>query len=54
MKSSATDRVRQWTLLVNLRRTDEPLVEYACHEGNYGLSLRQTPSRGVGWPGASP
>jgi hypothetical protein len=30
--------VRPWTLLVNLRRTDDPLVEYACHEGNYGLS----------------
>ena len=33
-----TTWVRPWTLLVNLRRTNEPLVEYACHEGNYGLS----------------
>jgi len=34
----ATTWVRPWTLLVNLRRTEEPLVEYACHEGNYGLA----------------
>ncbi|HEX5108774.1 MAG TPA: hypothetical protein VFV95_10020 [Vicinamibacterales bacterium] len=32
-----TTWVRPWTVLINLRRTDEPLVEYACHEGNYGL-----------------
>jgi hypothetical protein len=32
-----TTWVRPWTILVNLRRTNEPLVEYACHEGNYGL-----------------
>jgi hypothetical protein len=28
---------RPWTLLITLRRTDEPMVEYACHEGNYSL-----------------
>ena len=28
---------RPWTALIPLRRTDGPLFEYACHEGNYGL-----------------
>jgi hypothetical protein len=32
-----TTWVRPWTILINLRRTDEPMVEYACHEGNYGM-----------------
>ena len=29
---------RPWTARVDLKRTDEPLYEYACHEGNYALS----------------
>ena len=28
---------RPWTALFPMRRTDGPLYEYACHEGNYGL-----------------
>ena len=28
---------RPWTARVELKRTDEPLYEYACHEGNYSL-----------------
>ena len=32
-----TTWMRPWTILINLRRTDEPMVEYACHEGNYGM-----------------
>ena len=28
---------RPWTALIPFRRTDGPLFEYACHEGNYGL-----------------
>ncbi len=28
---------RPWTAMMPLRRTDGPLYEYACHEGNYGL-----------------
>ena len=28
---------RPWTMMMPLRRTDGPLFEYACHEGNYGL-----------------
>ncbi len=26
-----------WTARVELKRTDEPLYEYACHEGNYSM-----------------
>jgi hypothetical protein len=26
-----------WTASVPMRRTDAPLYEYACHEGNYSL-----------------
>ena len=26
-----------WTAQVELQRTDEPLYEYACHEGNYSM-----------------
>ena len=29
---------RPWTALFPLRRTEGPLFEYACHEGNYGLA----------------
>ena len=27
----------EFTVAVPMRRSDEPLFEYACHEGNYGL-----------------
>jgi hypothetical protein len=26
-----------WTVRINFRQTDEPLLEYACHEGNLGM-----------------
>ena len=26
-----------WTYEIPMRRSDGPLFEYACHEGNYGL-----------------
>ena len=29
--------LRSWTVAVPLRRTDAPMYEYACHEGNYGM-----------------
>lgn len=28
---------RPWTLMIPLKRTDELIYEYACHEGNYAL-----------------
>tara|TARA_A100001037_G_C14640579_1_gene409990 strand:- start:190 stop:507 length:318 start_codon:yes stop_codon:yes gene_type:complete len=27
-----------WTFSVPMRRNPQPLFEYACHEGNYGLT----------------
>ncbi len=30
--------VRPWTMMIKLARTEEPIFEYACHEGNYGLT----------------
>ena len=29
---------RPWTAVMPLRRTDGPMFEYACHEGNIGLA----------------
>ena len=28
---------RPWTYQLSMQRNDQPLYEYACHEGNYGL-----------------
>ena len=28
---------KPWTARIYFKRTDEPLLEYACHEGNVGL-----------------
>ena len=32
-----TTRVRPWTYAVPMRLSDQPVYEYACHKGNYGL-----------------
>ena len=32
-----TSWARPWTAQVPMTRTDEPLYEYACHEGNYSM-----------------
>ncbi len=29
--------VRPWTLVINLKRSAEPIFEYACHEGNLSM-----------------
>ena len=29
---------RPWTVSVPMRKTDGPMFEFACHEGNYGLT----------------
>ncbi len=29
---------RPWTAVVPMRRSDEPIYEYACHEGNYAMA----------------
>jgi len=28
---------RPWTVSTTMRRSDEPVYEYACHEGNYAI-----------------
>ncbi|MYB17707.1 MAG: hypothetical protein F4Y16_01750 [Holophagales bacterium] len=30
--------VSPWTMMIRLARTEDPIFEYACHEGNYGLT----------------
>jgi hypothetical protein len=30
--------VQPWTMMIRLKRTDEQLYEYACHEGNYSMA----------------
>jgi len=30
--------VSPWTMMIVLRKTGDPIFEYACHEGNYGLT----------------
>ena len=27
-----------WTALIPMKRNDQPMFEYACHEGNYGMT----------------
>ena len=34
----ATTWKRPWTALIPLKRSQYPIFEYACHEGNYGLA----------------
>jgi hypothetical protein len=29
--------VQPWTFMIRLKRTDDQLYEYACHEGNYSM-----------------
>jgi len=29
---------RPWTVEIAMNKTEEPIYEYACHEGNYGMS----------------
>ena len=45
---------RSWTAMVPLKRTDEAIYEYACHEGNLGmegiLSGHRTEEREAGQP----
>ena len=30
--------VQPWTMMIRLSRTEDAIFEYACHEGNYGLT----------------
>ena len=33
-----TTWTQPWTVAIPLVMTDEPMFEYACHEGNYGMA----------------
>jgi hypothetical protein len=33
-----TTYTKPWTVSIPLSRTEGPLYEYACHEGNYGMA----------------
>jgi hypothetical protein len=35
--TDATTWSRPWTVLIPLRLSPDPIFEYACHEGNYGM-----------------
>jgi hypothetical protein len=35
--SDPTTWTRPWTARIYFKRIDEPLLEYACHEGNIGM-----------------
>ena len=35
--SDPTTWTRPWTVEIPLRRSDDPVFEYACHEGNIGM-----------------
>ena len=39
--------VRPWTAEVRMTRSDEPLYEYACHEGNYSMASSLTGTHAV-------
>ena len=34
-----------WSVVWPMRRSEQPLFEYACHEGNYGMALTLTGAR---------
>ncbi len=38
---------RPWTVSLTMRKSDQPMYEYACHEGNYGLSGILSAARAV-------
>lgn len=29
--------MKPWTVSMTMERSDQPIYEYACHEGNYGM-----------------
>ena len=35
--SDPTTWTKPWTVLIPMKRSDDAIFEYACHEGNYGM-----------------
>ena len=45
--SDPTAWAAPWTARVDMTRTDEPLYEYACHEGNYSMASSLSGARAL-------
>ena len=45
--SDAQSFTRPWTAQIPMRRNPDPIYEYACHEGNYGMEGTLTGARAV-------
>jgi hypothetical protein len=45
--SDPTTWTRPWTAQIPMTRTDLPIYEYACHEGNYGMTNLLLAARAV-------
>ena len=45
--SDPTTWAGPWTAQVQMTRTDEPLYEYACHEGNYSMASSLSGARAM-------
>jgi hypothetical protein len=39
--------VKPWTAQIPMTRSKEPMFEYACHEGNYGMTGTLTGARAI-------
>ena len=42
-----TTWAKPWTAQVPMRKSDQPMYEYACHEGNYGMPNLLSAARAV-------
>ena len=42
-----TTWIQPWTVELPMRRSDLPLYEYACHEGNYGMEGTLSGARAI-------
>ena len=45
--SDPTTWTRPWTAQIPMRRSESPLFEYACHEGNYGMEGTLSGARAI-------
>jgi hypothetical protein len=45
--SDPTTWTKPWTAQVPMRKSDQPMYEYACHEGNYGMPNLLNAARAV-------
>ena len=50
--SDSTTWTQPWTVELPMRRSDLPIFEYACHEGNYGMEGTLTGARALEQGGA--